>query len=52
MNRRSVAALGAAAFLAAATGGGLRWWRARHADDDVDEPMAEIDVWSLAFSDV
>ena len=50
--RRSVAALAAAAFVAAAAGGGLRWWRARHADDDVDEPAAEIDVWSLAFRDV
>jgi thiol-disulfide isomerase/thioredoxin len=30
----------------------MRWWRARHADDDVDEPAAELDVWSLAFRDV
>ena len=52
MNRRSVAGLAVAAFVAAAAGGGLRWWRAKHADDDVDEPTAEIDVWALAFRDV
>ena len=50
--RRSVAGLAAAAVLAGAAGGALRWWRAKHADDDVDEPVGEIDVWSLAFRDV
>ena len=52
MNRRSVAALGAAALVAAAGGAGLRWRRMRREDEEADQPAAPIDVWSLAFRDV
>ena len=52
MNRRSVAALGGAALVAAVGGAALRSWRARREDEEADEPSAPIDVWSLAFSDV
>ena len=52
MNRRSVAMLGAAAFVAAVGGVALRHWRIRREDEEADELAAPLDVWSLAFQDV
>jgi thiol-disulfide isomerase/thioredoxin len=51
LNRRSVAALGVAALVAAAGGAALRSRRMRREDEEADAPAA-IDVWSLAFHDV